>query len=144
MPHKWLLILHVLGAAVWVGGHLILCFRFLPESLRKKDPGIITAFEKKYEAIGMPSLLVQVITGVWMALLYNPRLIGFANGIETIISLKLILLATIVLLAAHVKLVIIPKLSAEKLRLLATHIIAVTAISVIMLYLGVSVRFGGV
>lgn len=144
MPHKWLVILHVLGASVWVGGHLILCFRFLPESLRTKDPGIIKAFEKKYETIGIPSLILQVFTGVWMALLYNPKLFGFANGIETAISLKLILLLAIVLLAIHARFFIIPKLSADKLGLLAVHIIAVTLISVLLLYLGVAIRFGGV
>lgn len=144
MLHKWLVILHVLGATIWVGGHLILSIRFLPAGLRKKDPDIIKAFEQKYETIGIPSLALQVITGVWMALNYNSNLIGFANGIETAISIKLILLLTIVLLAIHARFFILPKLSADKLVSLAGHIIAVTLISVVLLYLGVSIRFGGI
>lgn len=145
MLHKWLVILHVLGATIWVGGHLILSVRLLPESLRKKDPDTIKAFEQKYEPIGIPSLVLQVITGVWMALhSYNSNLIGFANGIDTAISVKLILLLTIVLLAIHARFFILPKLSAGNLVLLAGYIIMVTLISVVLLYLGVSIRFGGI
>lgn len=141
---KWLVILHVLGATIWVAGHLILSIRFLPESLRKKDPDIIKSFEQEYEPIGIPSLALQVITGVWMALYYNSKLFGFANGIETAISIKLVLLLTIALLAIHARFFILPKLSVDKLVLLAVHIIAVTLISVVLLYLGVSIRFGGI
>ncbi|CAM4046740.1 Copper resistance protein CopD [Flavobacterium antarcticum] len=39
--HHLLLILHLLAAAVWVGGHLVLSVSFLPEALQKKDPKII-------------------------------------------------------------------------------------------------------
>lgn len=75
---KWLIIAHVLGAAIWIGGHLLLCLRYLLEALKKKDPEIIKVFEKKYEIIGMPSLLVQVITGVWMAFsVYRISTLGF-------------------------------------------------------------------
>ena len=59
---KWLLILHVLGASIWIGGHLILCLRYLPEALRKRNPEIIKAFEKKYEIVGLPSLLLLSIS----------------------------------------------------------------------------------
>ena len=84
---KWLIIIHVLGATIWVGGHLLLCLRYLPEALKKKDPEIIKAFEKKYEIIGMPSLFLQVITGVWMALsVYGVNLFGFSNPVETATS----------------------------------------------------------
>ena len=47
MSHHLLLILHLLGSAIWVGGHLILSFIILPEVLRKKDPEILLKFEKK-------------------------------------------------------------------------------------------------
>lgn len=52
MLHKWLVILHVLGATIWVGGHLIPSVCFLSGSLHKKGPNIIKAFEQKYETIG--------------------------------------------------------------------------------------------
>ncbi|QLH31767.1 MAG: hypothetical protein HWD62_04405 [Cyclobacteriaceae bacterium] len=43
---KWLILVHVLGATVWVGGHLILSLGFLPRALQSKDINIITGFEK--------------------------------------------------------------------------------------------------
>ncbi len=142
---KWLIILHVLGATIWLGGHLLLCVRYLPEALKKKDPEIIKAFEKKYEIIGLPSLLLQVITGVWMALsVYHVKLFGFNNPIETTISIKLILLLVIVLLALDVRIFVLPRVTKDNLWWLASHIIAVTIISVLFLYFGVSIRFGGV
>lgn len=142
---KWLIILHVLGATIWLGGHLLLCVRYLPEALKKKDPEIIKAFEKKYEIIGLPSLLLQVITGVWMALsVYHVKLFGFNNPIETTISIKLILLLVIVLLALDVRIFALPRVTKDNLWWLASHIIAVTIISVLFLYFGVSIRFGGV
>ena len=51
MSHHLLLIFHLLGAAIWVGGHLILAIGILPEVLKKKDPEILLNFEKKYEKI---------------------------------------------------------------------------------------------
>lgn len=142
---KWGIILHVLGATIWIGGHLLLCIRYLPEAISKKDPSIIKAFEKKYEILGIPSLLIQVITGIWIAVsFYHVKLFGFANPVETAVSIKLILLLMIVVLALHARLFIFPNLNKNKIWLLAWHIIAVTLISVMLLYFGISIRFGGI
>lgn len=141
---KWLVFFHVLGATIWVGGHLIVCFRHLPAALLEKNPNIITSFEEKFEILGIPALIVQVITGIWMAILYKIEWFSFKNSIETIVSLKLILLLITVGLAIHARLFLIPKLRKETLGLLAIHIISVTLIAVIMVYLGISVRFGGI
>lgn len=137
--------LHVLGAVIWIGGHLILCLRYLPESLKTKNPEIIRAFEKRYEIIGFPSLLLQVITGIWMALsYYNVTLFSFSNSLQTAVSLKLILLALIIFIAVRVRIFVFPKLTENNIWGLAWHIIAVTVISIAWLYLGVSIRFGGI
>jgi putative copper export protein len=64
---KWLVLLHVLGATIWAGGHLILSIGFLPRALKERKLNIILDFEKQYERVGIPALLLQVITGFWMA-----------------------------------------------------------------------------
>lgn len=141
---KWLLIIHVLGATIWVGGHLLLCLRYLPEALKKKDSKIIKAFEKKYEIIGMPALLAQVITGIWMAItVYNVQLFGVSTPTETAISVKLILLLITIILALIVRFFIFPKLTNNNLWLIAIPIITVTIISVLYIYYGIIIRFGG-
>lgn len=146
MPHHLLLIFHLIAAAIWVGGHLILALGILPEVMRKKDPQILLNFEKKYEKIGMPALLILVITGIWMAYQFGFGVsdwFSFSNPLETVISLKLLLLLLTVLFALSANIFILPGLSAEKLPLMAFHIISVTFIGVTMLILGSFVRYGG-
>ena len=67
---RTLLFLHLLGAAIWVGGHLVLALGILPGALRRRDPQAIRAFEQVYERIGIPALLLQVVSGLWLASLW--------------------------------------------------------------------------
>ena len=69
--HHILLILHLVAATIWVGGHLVLAIGFLPKALKHNDFSYIANFEKTYEPIGMPSLLVLVITGIILAYDYG-------------------------------------------------------------------------
>ena len=51
--HHILLIIHLISATIWVGGHLILLLGFLPKALKhKKFLSFISRFEKTYEPIG--------------------------------------------------------------------------------------------
>lgn len=146
MSHHLLLIFHLIGAAIWVGGHLVLTLGILPEVLRKKSPELLLNFERKYEKIGMPALVIMVITGVWMAYQFGQGIstwFHFSNPIETVISIKLLLLFSTVLFALSANLWVLPKLSAKTLPLMAFHIISVTIIGVCMLILGSFVRYGG-
>lgn len=61
------LVLHLLGATVWVGGHLVLLITVLPKALRDRNPHPVLEFEKPFERIGIPALVLQVITGLWLA-----------------------------------------------------------------------------
>ena len=146
MSHHLLLIIHLLGASIWVGGHLILSISILPEVLKKKDVEILLDFERKYEKVGIPALLLMVITGVWMAYQFGigfSNWFHFSNPIETVISLKLILLLITVLFAISANFFVIPKLTAKTLPLMAFHILSVTTIGVLMLLLGSFMRYGG-
>lgn len=102
MTHHVILIFHLLAATIWVGGHLFLAIRILPEALKKKDASILKNFKSKFEPVGMPSLLVLLITGILMAYHYDvtfTKWFSFSNGIEKVVSIKLILLFTTVLMA---------------------------------------------
>jgi putative copper export protein len=146
MSHYLLLVIHLICAAIWVGGHLLLSIRYLPRALKEENPKIITDFESQYEIVGLPALLLLVVSGIWMSYKYGVTAtdwFGFSNPIETVISIKLILLFTTLLLAIHARLFIIPRISSEKLNLMAAHIIAITIVGVLMLAVGASIRFGG-
>jgi len=143
---KYVIMLHVLGATVWTGGHLILTLGFLPKALRDRDPETIRFFESRYERIGIPALLIQVVTGIVLAFYYLPSFgswFALDNHLSTHIVLKLILLGITLGLALHARLRLIPNLGEDNLRFLAGHIVTVTVVSVLFVLVGVGVRTGG-
>ena len=75
--YRLLIILHLLGASVWVGGHLVLSLVVLPRALHARDASIVREFESGYERIGLPALALQVLTGVWLALHWVPDIRGW-------------------------------------------------------------------
>ena len=96
--------------------------------------------------MGIPALLVQVVTGIWLAhrLLPEPgRWVAFDTPVGTLIGVKLALLLATVLLALHARFRIIPTLSERTLMTLAWHIAAVTIVSVMFVLVGVAFRTGG-
>lgn len=140
---KWLVLIHVLGAAIWAGGHLVLSVGFLPKALRERDLSVITFFESRYERIGLPALLVQVITGLWMAAIYVPvgEWLSLATPHHRFLWIKLGLLFATLVLAIHARLFIIPRLTVDKLPVLAAHIVLVTLLAVTFIITGLSFRF---
>lgn len=138
------LILHVLAATVWTGGHLVLALGILPGALRERSTEAITAFEPRFERVGIPALLIQVATGLYLAFSLAPpsTWLQLDNAATRAIVIKLALLAATVALAAHARLRVIPRLSAETLGVLAWHIVAVTLISVTFVIVGVGYRVG--
>lgn len=138
------LLLHVLAATIWTGGHIVLSTVVLPKALQEKSLDRIRNFENGYEKIGVPALIIQVITGVILAnnLIGNGTWFDFSNPIARLVSFKLLLLALTIALAADARLRIIPKLSENNLNALAWHIIPVTVVSVLFVIVGVSFRTG--
>lgn len=140
-----ILTLHLIGAAIWTGGHIVLATRVLPRALREKKADIVRAFEEPYESIGMPALVVQIVTGLLLA----HRLLGaptnwFADsGIARVVQLKLLFLAGTAALALHAKTRVIPRLTDENLPVLGWHIRAVTVLSILFVLAGASLRLGG-
>jgi putative copper export protein len=139
------LALHLLGATVWVGGHLTLALTILPRALEQERASIVSEFEQRFERIGLPALAVQVLTGLWLAehLLGAPQNWFDDTPTARVVQVKLALLAATVALALHARLRVIPALSDETLRTLAWHIRLVTLAAVLLVLAGVSIRFAG-
>jgi len=145
--YRLLIILHLLGASVWVGGHLVLSLVVLPRALHARDASIVRQFELGYERIGLPALALQVLTGVWLALHWVPDIRGWlapASLQGWLVLVKLGLLAATLALAAHARFRLVPVLDAGALSSLAYHIVGVTLLGVAMLMTGVAIRTGGV
>ncbi|MBZ4037617.1 copper resistance protein CopD [Flavobacterium sp. 17A] len=145
--HHFVLIIHLLAATIWVGGHLLLAICYLPTALKKKDPHIILNFEKKFEALGMSSLALLIITGIWMAYDFGVTMetwFAFKSGFEKVVSIKLILLFCTFICAICAQFYVIPNLNETNIKRIAVIIISVTSIGVAMLVLGSTLRYGGI
>lgn len=143
--YSWILILHVLGATIWTGGHLVLATTVLQRALAAGNPRILLDFESGFERIGMPALVVQVATGLWMALQLQPdagQWIGLASPVSTLITIKLALVAATVITALDARLRILPTLSAQTLPAMARRVYVVTVLSVLFVVVGAGFRGG--
>lgn len=141
-----LIALHILGACIWAGGHIVLAATVLPRALRERRAALILEFERGYERIGLPALVLQVVTGLWLAYLrLGPVSNWFeANPLAHVVQIKLALLASTVALALHARLRLIPRLCDDTLAPLAAHIVGVTVLAVLFVLAGVFFRVGGV
>lgn len=147
--HHILLTFHLLSAAIWVGGHILLLLRYAPEAYKTSNKHLILQYESRYEKIGLPALVILVGTGIAMAMNYGVtpgEWFLFSTPIERAVSFKLLLLFITVAFALSAQLKVIPKLKAGSNNLLPLlwHIGFVTTIGIIMLVLGSYVRFGGI
>jgi putative copper export protein len=140
--HKYIILLHVLAATVWVGGHLVLAIGILPSVVKYGNIDLLNAFEAKYEKVGIPALIILVVTGFYMAISYLPisEWFDFSNNLSKHISIKIILLGMTIGLALHARLKLIPNLSVNNLIVLAVHIIAITTVAVMFVVTGLSFR----
>src|SRR5690606_12670594 len=142
--HHILLVVHLVCASVWVGGHLFLAICILPKALKNKDVFLLRNFKNNYEPIGMPSLILLVVTGIWMSYNYNLTLstwFSFSNAIERVISVKLILLLCTFGLAVIADRIIFPKLNERNILRAGIFIYSVTLIGMIMIVLGSFIRY---
>jgi putative copper export protein len=140
-----LLLLHILAATIWTGGHIILSVVVLPKVLRERSPEQLLSFESVYEKIGMPALIVQVITGVMLAYRMLPDVsqwFNLDNPIAHVLMAKFFLLALTIGFAIDARFRVIPVLSEKNLVLMAWHIIPVTIFSILFVVVGVSFRTG--
>lgn len=145
--YKYMVILHIVSATVWTGGHLVLALTVLPKALERNDPQLILEFDSGFERIGIPSLLLGVATGLWLAYQMIPDVpmwFAFKSNVSTLIVTKITLLALTVGLAVDARLRIAPTVSPHNIKKLVFHVIFVTVISVLFVIMGVGFRTGGV
>ncbi len=140
-----LLSLHILGATIWAGGHLVLAATVLPQALRARRAAPVQEFEQRFEKIGLPALGAQIVTGLWLAERHLGSPTNWFDGapVARVVQIKLALLALTLGLALHARLRVIPKLSDATLPTLAWHIRLVTLAAIAFVLAGASIRFGG-
>ena len=124
----------------------MLATTILPRALRHRDPSIVLEFEKGFERIGLPSLLLQVVTGLLLAYRWLPEIsawIRLDSNVSIYVVTKLALLTATVGLALNAKFRVIPNIDRDNMHVLATHIVLVTVMAIGFLLAGVAIRTGG-
>ncbi|AFM12739.1 CopD family protein [Turneriella parva] len=147
MNYPFVLAVHLLCATIWTGGHIVLFSAVLLPALKSRDHTRITDFEKYFERVGVPALLLLILTGIWLAYQQVPDIslwFSLNSAGSRTIATKLVLLALTLGLALHARLRIIPGLTAASLGNLAIHITLVTVISILFALTGLLHRFGGI
>lgn len=143
--YKYLLLIHILAATVWTGGHLVLALAFLPRIVRERSVEGLLAFESAYEKWGMSALIIQVLSGLWLAYIRLPDMAAWFAAdsfVARLILLKLALLGLTLAVAMDARLRIIPNLSAETLPAMALRVRLVTLLGVAFVIVGTSFRTG--
>lgn len=140
-----MLSLHLLGATIWAGGHLALAIGVLPNAWRQRNAQAILDFEGKFERVGIPALIVQVITGLWLADHWLPGLSKLFTDtpVAHAVQVKLGLLLLTAGLAINARLRVIPNLTNKTVHVIGWHIIIVTTSAVLFVLVGATVRNGG-
>jgi putative copper export protein len=143
--YRYVVLVHILGAAVWSGGHLLLALRILPQALRERSASMILDFEQRFEPLGITALIAQVLTGLWLAQHLVPPRMWFSLNFPAsqMITAKLIFLAITIGLAAYARVRVIPRLSDENVGSMVLPITAVTTLGVLLIAAGVGIRTGG-
>lgn len=143
--YRYVFLIHVLAATVWTGGHLVLATSVLQRALRTRDPRVLLEFEAGFERIGMAALVIQVVSGLWLAHILVPDWTAWftwESPAARLVGFKLLLLAVTVLTAIDARVRLIPHLSAESLPAMARRVYVVTGASVLFVVVGVSFRGG--
>lgn len=147
MNYALILAVHLLCATIWTGGHIVLFSAVLLPAFKARDPKRITDFEKYFERVGVPALLLLVLTGLWLAYQQLPDValwFSLNSAGSRTVTTKLVLLGLTLILALHARLRVIPNLTPKSLGSLALHITLVTFISVLFALTGLLHRFGGI
>lgn len=160
MMNFWLLFFHLLGASVWIGGHIYLVLIVVPNALKQHNPQALLNFEQGFEKLGMTALITQVITGLTMAnqllpswsQLFNP-FPNVSQDISILITLKLTWLIYTILTALSAQLLVIPRLkqalqaeniavSQKYFKIFIAHISLIMLLGLAFLVTGVLFRTG--
>ena len=141
-----LTVIHVLAATIWTGGHLVLALTVLPRAFRARDAGILHRFEAGYEKIGVPALLLQIVTGFALAISRFPDWSTWSDWslpVTPYLWAKVALVLATLGLALHARLRVLPELDESRMKALAWHVVPVTVMAVLLAVVGVGIRTEG-
>lgn len=146
MMYTTMVILHLLGAAVWIGGHVVLVTMALPAARHENRIDPLARFERGLGRLGLVALAVQIATGFWLA---HKWLGSWSAVLESptprahLILSKLAVLVLLVVAVGYRYHALLPNLKPERMGRYAAMAWIATALAVVLLIQGVGIRLGG-
>ncbi len=143
--YKYIVLIHILAATIWTGGHLILSLAVLPKAIKNKSLAMLKNFEASFWKIGITALVLQFLTGIFLAFHYMPHFsewFSFKVPVSHLVVTKLTLLIITAVLVFRAKVSGFKNVSEHNLKPLTIHIIVMTVISVVFVFLGVWYKTG--
>jgi len=143
--YRYVLLLHILAATVWTGGHLVLALRILPTVLNRRSASMLLDFEQRFEPLGMTALAIQILSGPWLAQRLVPYSLwlSLGNPSSRMVVMKLTCLALTIAFALDARLRVLPRLRDDNVQAMVPHITSVTILGVLFVVAGVGFRTGG-
>lgn len=146
MPHHALMVLHLLAAAVWLGGHAVLVLGYVPEAIRSRDPRALLDNYQRLNRIGLPALLIVAVTGLWLASNWLPEVglwFDASLPISALILTKLALLILTLLLLGYLRLRVLSALTPDRIIRLGVVLALLALFATMAAAIGPSFRYGG-
>lgn len=145
--------LHVLSAAVWLGGLLFQSHIFFPLLAKDGPLGPVTQAVRRFRRIAWTALALLILTGLHNLTRLPPVASMTESGVLKLLALKLFLVVILLMLSAHrdfgvaarlIRVVTAGRDPSGTLRTLARLDRVVLLLGVILLYLGLAVSRGGI
>lgn len=146
MSHHALLVLHLLAAAVWIGGYALLALAYVPEAIRSRDPRALLDAHGRLQRIGLPALVAIIISGLWLAWNWLPDSTLWFDAsmpIAQVILAKLGLLLLTLLLLAYLHLRVLTTLVPARIPRLGLVMALIALMALTAAAIGPSFRYGG-
>lgn len=146
MMDRLLIFAHLLGSAIWVGGHVVVLFVVVPAAKRARSAEPVVTFERAFGKPAMVALAIQVVSGLLLTRRWIPSISEiFSNPTPSshLILAKLCLLIASAAFGAHAAHRILPTITFETLPRFVRHAWIVMLLAILLVICGVGVRTGG-
>jgi putative copper export protein len=140
-----LVILHILGASIWIGGMLIMALGVLPKAKKAKDAILLKNYEGSFHILGMIALTIQFLTGFRLAMIYAGGMKGlfdFSNHLAVLFIWKLVLILITMGLFVVFKKKTLSVIDNSNISSASTLIWVLTLISITLMVLGLGFSRG--
>ncbi|KAA0217529.1 MAG: hypothetical protein DYG94_00005 [Leptolyngbya sp. PLA3] len=145
-PYEYLtlVVLHILGAATWIGSLISTLFGSIPHA---RASGDLTALKHAGKIVvgrlGLAALILQVLTGVRLGTKFGWGVIlRFEGPASHLVLSKITLLVVIILIGGHLYHKTLPRLSPEGLRSFAAATWLLLVLSLLIAVAGAGLQTG--